>query len=65
MRALMSRFLGWLRRTSTTFPTPEQQEVLEVVERVERKLEARRQDRQRMMDLHVDVLTRQEPDDVS
>lgn len=64
MRAMMSRFIAWLRgeHSSMTFPTPEQQEVLEVMERVERKLDARRRDRQRMFDLHIDVLTRQEPD---
>lgn len=61
MRAMMHRFWTWLRGPQMTLPTPEQQEVLDVIDRVERKIEERRRDRQRMFDLHIDVLTRQEP----
>lgn len=64
MRAMMNHFFAWLRGDHRQLPppTPEQQEVLDVIARMERKLEARRRDRQRMFDLQVDVLTRQEPD---
>jgi hypothetical protein len=64
MKAMMSRIIAWLRgeRNTTTFPTAEQQEVIDVIERVERKVDARWQDRHRMLDLQADVMTRQEPD---
>jgi hypothetical protein len=61
---MVTRLIAWLRGDSqpATSPTPEQQEVLDVMERVQHKLETRRQDRQRMLDLQADVITRQEPD---
>ncbi len=61
---MMSRIIAWLRgeRNTTLFPTAEQQEVIDVIERVERKVDARWQDRHRMLDLQADVMTRQEPD---
>ena len=62
MRVLMRRFLNWLIGPSTIEPSPEQIALLEQADAFERKLEARRRDRERMFDLHVDVLTRQEPE---